>query len=252
MTDNQASSVKTRRGRIVLVAVIAGLLISGLTALGSWQVQRLGWKHDLIARVEQNIHAEPIAAPDLNSWQQADKKALEYRAVSVSGHYLNDKEVAVAALTERGSGYWIVTPFQRDSGETIYINRGYVTSAKRMPESRASGQIEGETSVTGLLRLTEPKGFFLRQNNPEKNIWHARDIEVFAKRAELGNVADYFIDANAGQNRADRPEGGLTVIKFADNHLAYALTWFTLALMVLAAAIFLIRYELTRKNKNSE
>lgn len=252
MTDNQAPSVKTRRGRIVLLVVIAGLLITGLTALGSWQIQRLSWKHDLIARVEQNTSAAPIAAPDLNQWQKADKKALEYRAVSVTGHYLNDKEIAVAALTERGSGYWIVTPFQRDNGEVIYINRGYVTSAKRNPQSRESGQINGETTVTGLLRLTEPKGFFLRQNEPEKNIWHARDIEVFAQKADLKNVPDYFIDANAEQNRADRPEGGLTVIKFADNHLVYALTWFALAIMVLGMAIFLIRYEINRKKHNDK
>ena len=252
MTDNQTSSVKTRRGRIVLVAVIAGLLISGLTALGSWQIQRLSWKHDLIARVEQNIHATPIAAPNLDNWQQADKKALEYRAVSVTGHYLNDKETAVAALTERGSGYWIVTPFQRDSGEVIYINRGYVPSAKRALENRAGGQIDGETSVTGLLRLTEPKGFFLRQNDPEKNIWHARDIAVFAERAKLKNVPDYFIDANAEQNTADRPQGGLTVVKFADNHLVYALTWFVLALMVLAMAVFFIRHEINHKTTNNK
>lgn len=247
MTDNRPSSVKTRRGAIVLVAVIAGLLISGLSALGSWQIQRLGWKHDLIARIEQNIHAAPIAAPDSDSWQQADQKAFEYRAVHAAGHYLNDKEIAVAALTERGSGYWIVTPFQRDSGEVIYINRGYVTSTKRMAQSRASGQIDGETSVTGLLRLSEPKGFFLRQNEPDKNIWHARDIEVFAERAGLDNVPSYFIDANAEQNRADRPEGGLTVVKFADNHLVYALTWFALALMVFAMAVFFIRHEIKRK-----
>lgn len=252
MAKNQNVTVKSARTKIVLITLIAGLLITGLSALGIWQVKRLSWKHDLIARVEQNINASPVSAPDLLAWQHADKKAYEYRAVTLSGHYLNDKEIAVGALTERGSGYWIVTPFQRDNGEIVFINRGYVANAKRDPVNRTSGQIDGETTVTGLLRLTEPKGFFLRQNEPEKNIWYARDIEAFAKHVDVKNVPDYFIDANAEQNRADRPEGGLTVIKFADNHLVYALTWFSLALMVLGMAVFLIRHENKRTPEEDE
>lgn len=243
---SKAQSTHSKRGRIILICLAALLLIGGLVALGSWQVQRLGWKHDLITRVEQNIHAQPIAAPNLSEWSNIDRKAQEYRAVQVRGRYLNDKEIHVGALTEKGSGYWIVTPFQRDNNETVFINRGFVPSNKRDPLNRSEGQIEGITTVTGLLRLTEPKGFFLRQNEPGKNIWYARDIEVFANRLGLENVPTYFIDANADQNRADRPEGGMTVVKFADNHLAYALTWFSLALMVLAMAVFLIRYELKR------
>lgn len=252
MAENQNLTVKSARMKIVLITLIAGLLITGLSALGIWQVKRLSWKHDLIARVEQNINASPVSAPDQQAWQNADRKAFEYRAVTLSGHYLNDKEIAVGALTERGSGYWIVTPFQRDNGEIVFINRGYVANAKRDPVNLTSGQIDGETTVTGLLRLTEPKGFFLRQNEPEKNIWYARDIEAFAKHADVKNVPDYFIDANGAQNRADRPEGGLTVIKFADNHLVYALTWFSLALMVLGMAVFLIRYENKRTPEDDD
>lgn len=246
--DIQAASIKPKWGRIALISVIALLLSCVLIALGSWQIKRLSWKHDLIARVEQNIHAKPMSAPSRNDWQQSDQKALEYRVVTVQGHYLNDKETPIAALTEKGSGYWIVTPFQRDNGEIVFINRGFVGSDKRDPSNRETGQITEETVVTGLMRLTEPKGFFLRQNDPDNNIWHARDIEVLSERLDLKNVPDYFIDANSDQNRDDRPTGGLTVVKFADNHLAYALTWFALTIMVLGMAGYLIYYELRGKH----
>lgn len=249
MSDIRPEPIKSNWLRIVLIGVVAFILTGVLLSLGSWQIQRLYWKHDLISRVEQNINAEPIAAPTLAEWNSANKKAQEYRAVQVSGHYLNDREIHVGALTENGSGYWILTPFQRDNGEITFINRGYVDPKKRFSESRGSGQIEGETIVTGLLRLTEPKGFFLRQNDPDNNIWYARDIEAFASRLTLNNVPDYFIDADAQQNRADRPKGGMTVVKFADNHLAYAITWFVLAIMVMAMAVYIIRYERRREHE---
>lgn len=244
MTENSKASGRRPQIKIIIICLIALVLISALIGLGSWQIQRLGWKHDLITRIENNIQAERISAPNATEWKNSDQKALEYRAVYVRGHYLNDMETHVGALTNKGAGYWIVTPFQRDTGEIIFINRGFVVSEKRDPNSRASGQLTGETTVTGLLRLSEPKGFFLRSNDPDKNIWYARDVQAFAKRFQLINIPDYFIDANAQENRSDRPEGGMTVVKFADNHLTYALTWFTLAIMVLAMAIYLIRCEI--------
>lgn len=249
MAIKPAIRIKTK---ITLITVIALLLISFLVGLGSWQIQRYGWKQDLIARVEQNIHAAPLKAPESGEWAVADKKVLEYRAVEVNGQYLNTQEIQVGALTEKGSGYWILTPFQRDNGEILFVNRGYVVTAKRDPASRASGQIEGETVVTGLLRLTEPKGFFLRQNKPEQNIWYSRDTQAFAENLGLRNVLPYFVDADASQNRIDRPIGGMTVVKFADNHLAYAFTWFSLALMLLGMTIYLIYYEIRRKRKSDQ
>ncbi|MFP3436046.1 SURF1 family cytochrome oxidase biogenesis protein, partial [Paraburkholderia sp. SIMBA_061] len=45
------------------LTLIALILFSGLCALGSWQVYRLAWKRDLIARVDARIHAAPVPAP---------------------------------------------------------------------------------------------------------------------------------------------------------------------------------------------
>ncbi|WP_204265686.1 SURF1 family cytochrome oxidase biogenesis protein, partial [Klebsiella pneumoniae] len=59
----------------------------------------------------------------------------------------------------------------------------------------------------------------------------------------LGEVAPYFIDRDAGTNARDLPIGGLTVIRFPNNHLVYAITWFALALMLAAALIYVGRYE---------
>jgi surfeit locus 1 family protein len=98
-------------------------------------------------------------------------------------------------------------------------------------------------SVTGLLRMPEPGGAFLRRNEPSADRWYSRDVEAIAAARKLGPVAPYFIDADRSAADAGDPAapvGGLTVIAFPNNHLIYAITWYTLALMI-PTAIWLAR-----------
>ena len=54
----------------------------------------------------------------------------------------------------------------------------------------------------------------------------------------LDKVAPYFIDTERTPGESGLPVAGLTVIAFSNNHLVYALTWGTLALMAAAGAVF--------------
>lgn len=241
----QKTSSRLFLGFISAVGVLFFFLFIGL---GIWQVERLQWKLDLIAKVDARVHAEPVAAPGKDDWANVNQKDDEYRHVTLTGTYLNDKEVLVHALTERGAGYWVLTPMRSADGALTFINRGFVPSDKREPASRQETQIAGETTVTGLLRMPEPDGFFLRPNDPARNDWNSRDVAAFAQKLNLGQVAPYFIDADATASADELPIGGLTVVKFRNNHLSYAITWFALAAMVAGAAIFLWRHE--RKSKD--
>jgi surfeit locus 1 family protein len=98
--------------------------------------------------------------------------------------------------------------------------------------------------VTGLLRLTEPKGGFLRANDPAADRWYSRDVEAMAAARGLTDTAPYFIDADATPNPGGLPVGGLTVVAFRNSHLVYALTWFALALMLAALTVRVAREEL--------
>ncbi len=230
------------------MAVLASLFFALFVGLGIWQIERLQWKLDLIARVDARVHAEPVAAPGKDDWANINQKDDEYRHVTITGTYLNDKEVLVRALTERGAGYWVLTPLRSTDGSLTYINRGFVPSDKRDLSTRQETQIAGETTVTGLLRMPEPDGFFLRPNDPAKNSWNSRDVAAFAAKENLGTVAPYFIDADAKSNPGNQPVGGLTVVSFRNSHLSYAVTWFALAAMVAGAAVFVWRYE--RKSRS--
>ncbi len=247
--ENEQTVRKTSsRFFLGFMSVLGAIFFIVFMGLGFWQVERLQWKLDLIARVDARIHAEPIAAPGPDDWANVNQKDDEYRHVTLTGTYLNDKEVLVHALTERGAGYWVLTPMRSSNGALTFINRGFVPSDKRDPSLRQEKQISGETTVTGLLRMPEPDGFFLRPNDPARNDWNSRDVAAFAQKDNLGAVAPYFIDADATANAGALPIGGLTVVKFRNSHLSYAITWFALAAMVAGAAIFVWRHE--RKSSN--
>ena len=232
---------------LLLISVVAILGIAGLMWLGVWQIERRAWKLDLIARVDARVHAVPVAAPGPKDWPAINAKDDEYLRVSVTGHFLHDRETLVTAVTNEGAGYWVLTPLKTAnglSGFEVLINRGFVPSDKKEREARAAGEVGGEVTVTGLLRMTEPKGAFLRANDISADRWFSRDVDAIAIKRGLDNYAPYFIDADATANPGGYPIGGLTVIDFPNNHLVYALTWFALASMLLWAFLRFLREEL--------
>lgn len=208
-----------------------------LVALGVWQIERRAWKLALIDRVEQRVHAPAQPVPSPASWPTISAANDEYRHVSVSGRFLHDRETLVQAVTEEGPGYWVLTPLKRSDGTLVLINRGFVPSERRDASTRRGGNPDGLVEITGLLRMTDPKGGFLRDNAPQHNRWYSRDVAAIAAARGLHDVAPFFVDADAGSQIAGGPIGGLTVIRFPNNHLIYALTWFALAFM-LAGKLF--------------
>lgn len=226
----------TRRALLGLAVL---LVVAGLAGLGVWQLQRRAWKLDLIARVEARLAADPIPAPGPPDWPGLSAARDEYARVRTSGTFRHDREVAVLAVTERGPGYWIVTPLDTP-GFTVLVNRGFVPQDRRDPATRPEGQLPGPVTVQGLLRLSEPGGGFLRSNDPAGGRWYSRDVAAIAAAQHLGPVAPYFIDADATPNPGGLPAGGLTIVRFRNPHLAYALTWFAMA-AGLATATLLVR-----------
>lgn len=225
--------------------VLAGLALTGVfLGLGTWQVERRVWKLALIDRVEARIHAEPVPAPGREEWPGLTAASAEYRRVRLTGRFAHDRATLVQALSERGAGFWMLVPLVTDRGFTVLVNRGFVPTEARERSARAAGEPEGEVTLTGLLRLSEPGGGFLRRNDPAADRWYSRDVAAIATARGIDGstaVAPYFVDADAAPNPGGLPMGGLTVVAFHNNHLVYALTWYALALMTAGALIFVLR-----------
>lgn len=237
---------------MLAVAGIALLLV--FVSLGVWQVKRLAWKVDLIQRVEQRLSMPPGELP-AQAWLDGfDASTQEYLPVQTEGHWLYPLTVLTQATTELGSGYWVLTPLQRPDGNRVLVNRGFVPAQQR-EQWLNGGAVPGAAAVvkvTGLLRLTEPEGGYLRRNDPGAQRWFSRDVAAIAQASGLTQVAPFFIDAGLPdatprlpdtQAPGTWPREGLTVVRFSNSHLVYAVTWFGLAAMVLAAMAFVVRYE---------
>jgi len=205
---------------------------AGFVVLGAWQLHRLAWKRDLIARVEARIHAAPVAIPARAEWPALNANEIEYRRVRIDGGFLDDKTTRVDALTERGPGVWVVTPLLT-SATTVLVNRGFEPREHVPDESLPTGDV----SLVGLLRLSEPGGRFLRPNRPTDDVWYSRDVAAIAAARGLHDSAPFFIDAEQAPALAGTyPIGGMTVVQFRNMHAVYALTWFALAALAGFAA----------------
>jgi surfeit locus 1 family protein len=232
---------------LTLLVILAVALFVGFLALGTWQVERRAWKLDLIARVDQRVHAPATAAPGPDQWSRITAAKDEYRHVRLTGVFLHDRQTLVWASTDAGNGYWVVTPLRTADGALVLINRGFVPPDWCGRAGQCIAGPSGETTVTGLLRMPETHAF-LRHNDPAHDRWYTRDVQAIAAARGLADVAPYFVDADAtpaGATRNDgsRPEGGLTVIDFPNNHLVYLITWYLLALMVVVGSAYVGRAE---------
>jgi surfeit locus 1 family protein len=220
------------------VAVAVGLfLFAGFVGLGVWQLQRLTWKLDLIARVERRVQAAPVDPPGPHAWPRITRAAHEYRHLQVSGRFMQGKDIFVQAVTAKGPGFWMLTPLRSDAGFIVLVNRGFVPQGWRPSPPGAVALPIPRTRIVGLLRMSEPNGAFLRANRPLNDRWYSRDVAEIARARGIVTAAPYFIDADATPLKEGWPLGGLTVIQFRNSHLIYAFTWFSLAAMVALWAV---------------
>jgi len=248
-TDTDRPTQPAKPAVVTVLVLLAAMLCAGLLALAAWQVQRLQWKLALIDRIGQRVGAAPVSAPGPSDWSGISREASEYQRVQVSGRFDHSRQTLVRASTDLGRGFWVMTPLQVPAGFWILVNRGFVPSANSL-QSAESASADLST-ITGLLRLSEPGGSFLQRNDAADGRWYSRDVPAIAASTKLAAmpvppgatpVAPYFIDA-APVASAAWPRGGLTVLHFNNHHVVYALTWFVLSAMTAGAAVYLLRSE---------
>jgi surfeit locus 1 family protein len=169
---------------------------------------------------------------------------MEFRRVIDAGVFLNNKEIYLGATSEAGrQGYQVLTPLLEPGGRAVFVNRGFIPAELKDPANRVAGQIAGTVRVQGLLRLppVETPAWFLPDNRPDLNYWFWVDLPAMSAADKLDRVAPFYIDADATPNPGGWPKGGVTRLALPNDHLQYAITWFSLAIALIVIYVLFHR-----------
>ncbi|EMG49597.1 SHY1 Cytochrome oxidase assembly protein SHY1 [Candida maltosa Xu316] len=159
-------------------------------ALGCWQVYRLNWKTELIARCENNLAAPVI--PELPvTLDPSVIPEFEYRRFKCKGHFDYANEMFLGPRLKDGNvGYLVVTPFIRSNGgDPILIERGWIQKDKVVPSFRASGYLShlalprGEIEIDALFRVMPTKSFLQLDHEEGSKVFHVPDVSAMAKQS---------------------------------------------------------------------
>ncbi|PFH62513.1 hypothetical protein XA68_13252 [Ophiocordyceps unilateralis] len=224
-------SVRRRHGPgIILLALIP---ITAF-ALGTWQVQRLRWKSDLIAKLEDRLVRQPLPLPP-----HVDPSAIDdfdYRRVVASGYFRHDQEMLIGPRLRDGQdGFLVITPLEREDASTVLVNRGWISKKRCHQRSRPESLTTGLVTVEGLLRKPWKKNMFTPHNQPEKGMFHFPDV---LQMAALTGSQPVWIESTSEHEflkLVDLESRGIPIGRSAEvtlrnNHVQYIFTWYSLSL----------------------
>ena len=218
--------------------IFNSLAIIILLSLGTWQLERLRWKSDLLESMKENISLPPVV---VNSSIISNIKNYNYRRFKLDGYFLYDKNITIYSKVVGGKvGRHLITPFKTKFGY-ILINRGFVPENYKIEASEIKQ--DKNTSINGIVKFQQKINYFTPSNSIIKNQSYYINIEEISTYLKLDLNNFYIIEENNPNERY--PLGSQYNINIPNDHLQYAITWFSLAL---ALSIFL--HLLWRKNVN--
>lgn len=231
------------RGKAILTGAAFLVALATLLALGTWQAQRLYWKEHLLADMAARRIAAPVSLAEIEA-MAARGEDIDYRPVSVSGVFANNRERHFFATWRGQTGYHVYTPLQLSDGRFLFVNRGFTPFESKEPEMRKQGQLTGVQNVTGLARarLAERPSSIVPDNDLSKNIFYWKDLDAMASSTDIpaDRLVPFFVDAGDAPNPKGLPIGAVTQFDLPNNHLQYAVTWYGLAVALVGVGFFAV------------
>lgn len=258
MTSEPAGAAPASGAPIAWRFVIAAsLAFAVLVGLGVWQLQRLAWKHELLAALETRLAQEP-ASLDAALATAGDGGDVRFLPLQLTGRFRHDRQAGVAAVRDGAPGWRLVTPLEiappaapgsvQGPVSVVLIDRGFIA---RTPETTAAppapppDAVE-EVSLTGLVRPPARPSAFSPPPDPQARVYYTLAVAPLAEGLGVVGAAAPFVVSAVSESPRAGPEGLAfappRVEDIANRHLEYALTWFALAASLAGvAAAFLAR-----------
>jgi cytochrome oxidase assembly protein ShyY1 len=244
-----AATAPRRRSAALGFGAFTFAMVAVFAGLGIWQLQRRVEKHALVAALTERLAAAPGSLPPPAQWSALTPASDEFRRVGFRATYASGPDAMVYSSGSAvrgdisGPGTWAFMPARLPGGETVVINTGFVqnTMQDRAQQDRAvRGLVTGEmVSLTGYIRFPEAAGMLTPKENLARRLWFTRDHLAMARSLGWGQggsqVAPFYIDLEQPVPASGIPKPGPLEVHLKDDHLQYAITWFTLAGAVVIA-----------------
>lgn len=217
--------------RRILFPLILGLGgIAILIGLGVWQLQRLEWKRGLLAGIETRLAADPIAFADLGTPEPGE---MDYQAVGLSGRTTGNELLVLSGKKGVGAGYRVIAGFETEEGRRVMLDRGFIPE-----EARRAARPPVALEVRGNLLWPDDADSFTPPPDLAQGLWFARDV---ATMAEALGAEPLLVVLREAQGDAQGVEPvPVDTSGIPNDHLGYALTWFSLALVWAGMTAFLL------------
>ena len=223
--------------RLIFPLLIGLLGAAVLLWLGTWQVQRMGWKQGILAEIETRIAAPPVALP-----QDPNIADHQFMAVTVSGD-IGTREIPILASTKQvGAIFRIISPFRMNDGRIILVDRGYVLN-----ELKDTPRPIGAATLTGNLLWPDEVDSYTPEPDLNANIWFARDINAMAEYLKTDPVLLVVREtSHTGSPLTPLP---VDISGIPNDHFEYAVTWYGLCIVWLMMSGLMV-WRLTRKDES--
>ncbi len=215
-----------RRMIVPLLFGLGGFAI--LIGLGIWQVERLAWKEAVLADIDARIVAAPVELPQAGA---VERGRDNYLPVKAAGRFTGEHVDVLVSRKQIGAGVRVIEVFETAGGRRVLVDRGFVTDDDRM-KPRVSGSAE----VVGNLHWPVEVDGFTPPPDGKTGLWFARDADAIAKA--LGTEPTFIVAREqTGGGIEPMPVDTSAIL---NDHLQYAITWFSLGAVWLGMTFYLL------------
>ncbi len=223
-----------------------------LVALGVWQLERLKWKKSRIEYINLQLSLPaisfPISSDDINDVDN------EYRLIHLYGTLMNTQDMYVGPkYFDSVPGFHLITPMMMFDGTIVLVNRGWVPTLKKYEDIGSVYRPSEIVSLIGMMRKGDKSGAFTPDNDPTQGLWYWTDLKSMVESVRQLNQENItrpvLVEVIEEEKTEKYPAPFSKQITIRNDHLGYAITWFSLAFVVLVMYMVHFRSEITSRRK---
>ncbi len=226
--------------KLLLPTILALMGIAVLCGLGAWQLDRKEWKDNLVAELEAAFASEaaPFFSEDLDA-------TFDFKRGTLAGEYDFSKQIFIAPRVYKNMpGKHVYTPLRLEDDSYILVNRGWVPvdwqAGNETPEAQKSVQDTARNgALTGLALLPE-RNDFTPENKPAEEAWYFADADEIAAAKNIPDMHGRIFLLESVETEGDYPIPQGHMPGLPNDHLQYAVFWFTMAGIL--AIMYVLRF----------